>query len=154
MLQLLDERGTYFMDLHGYPYVHVSYPPVFRVLVWPLYRWLGPTLWVPRLVSVLATVGVLAAVYEIARRLGNSRAWAAALAGLAPCPWFVQTWAPLARVDMLAIFFSAAGLLAFTRRARLGTVFALLLLAFFTKQNALLPPPRFLVCLAPSRSPR
>ena len=76
MVQLLDERGTYFMDLHGYPYVHLNYPPVFPVLVWPLYRWLGPTLWVPRLVSVLATLGVVAAVYAIARPLGNSRAWA------------------------------------------------------------------------------
>jgi len=154
MVQLLDERGTYFMDLHGYPYVHLNYPPVFPVLVWPLYRWLGPTLWVPRLLSVLATVGIVVAVYAIARGLGNSRAWAAALAGVALCPWFVQTWAPLARVDMLAIFFSAAGLLALTRRARLGTVFALFWLAFFTKQNALLAPAAVLVSLALTGSPR
>src|SRR5258706_36031 len=80
MVQLLDERGTYFLDLHDYPYVHLNYPPVFPVLVWPFHRWLGPTLWVPRLVSVLATGGIVAAVYAIARRLGNSPAWAAALA--------------------------------------------------------------------------
>ncbi|HEY8148688.1 MAG TPA: glycosyltransferase family 39 protein [Vicinamibacteria bacterium] len=154
MVQLLDERGTYFMDLHGYPYVHLNYPPVFPVLVWPLYRWLGPTLWVPRLLSLLATVGFVAVVYAIARRLGNPPAWATALAGVALCPWFVQTWAPLARVDMLAIFFSAAGLLAFTRGARLGTVFALFWLAFFTKQNALLAPAAVLLHLAVSGPPR
>jgi 4-amino-4-deoxy-L-arabinose transferase-like glycosyltransferase len=110
MVQLLDERGTYFMDMRGYPYVHLNYPPVFPVLVWPFYRWLGPTLWVPRLLSILATAGILIAVFALARRFGHPRAMAAALAGLALCPWFVQTWAPLARVDMLAIFLSLAGL--------------------------------------------
>jgi hypothetical protein len=106
------------------------------------------------LLSVLATVATLAAVYAIARRLGNPRAWAAALAGVVLCPWFLQTWAPLARVDMLAIFFSTAGLLAFVRGARLGTVFALFWLAFFTKQNALLAPAAVLLYLAVSGSPR
>src|SRR5262245_26514046 len=63
MVQFLDERGTYFMDMGRYPFVHLNYPPVFPVLVWPLHRWLGPTLWVPRLLSLLATAGLLAAVY-------------------------------------------------------------------------------------------
>jgi hypothetical protein len=154
MVQLLDERGTYFMDLSGYPYVHLNYPPVFPVLVWPFYRWLGPTLWVPRLFSILATLGILGAVYAVTRRLGHARAVAAALAGVALCPWFFQTWAPLARVDMLALFFSTAGLAAFTRGARLGTVFALFWLAFFTKQNALLAPAAVLLSLALSGPPR
>ena len=154
MVQLLDERGTYFMDLSGYPYVHLNYPPVFPVLVWPLHRWLGPTLWVPRLLSSLATAGIVCVVYALARQLGNPRAWAAALAGIALCPWFLQTWGPLARVDMLAIFFSIAGLLAFARGARLGTVFALFWLAFFTKQNALLAPAAVLLSLALSGPPR
>jgi len=154
MVQLLDERGTYFMDLSGYPYVHLNYPPVFPVLVWPFHRWLGPTLWVPRLLSSLATAGILCVVYALARQLGNPRAWAAALAGIALCPWFLQTWGPLARVDMLAILFSTAGLLAFARGARLGTVFALFWLAFFTKQNALLAPAAVLLSLALSGPPR
>jgi len=154
MVQLLDERGTYFMDLHAYPYVHLNYPPVFPVLVWPFQRWLGPTLWVPRLLSTLSTLGIVAAVYGIARALGHRRAWAAALAGLALCPWFVQTWGPLARVDMLAIFFSTAGLFAFVRGARLGTVFALFWLAFFTKQNALLAPAAVLLSIALTGPPR
>ena len=154
MVQLLDERGTYFMDLHDYPYVHLNYPPVFPVLVWPFQRWLGPTLWVPRLLSSLSTLGIVAAVYRIARALGHARGWAAALAGLALCPWFVQTWGPLARVDMLAIALSAAGLLAFLRGARLGIVFALFWLAFFTKQNALLAPAAVLISMGGAGPPR
>jgi hypothetical protein len=154
MVQLLDERGTYFMDLRSYPYVHLNYPPVFPVLVWPFHRWLGPTLWVPRLLSSLSTLAIVAAVYGIARALGHARGWAAALAGLALCPWFVQTWGPLARVDMLAIAFSAAGLLAFLRGTRLGIVFALFWLAFFTKQNALLAPAAVLLSIAVAGAPR
>jgi hypothetical protein len=154
MVQLLDERGTYFMDLHDYPYVHLNYPPVFPVLVWPFQHWLGPTLWVPRLLSSLSTLAIVAAVYGIARALGHARGWAAALAGLALCPWFVQTWGPLARVDMLAIALSSAGLLAFVRGARLGIVFALFWLAFFTKQNALLAPAAVLLSIALKESPR
>lgn len=150
MVQFLDERGTYFMDMHGYPYVHLNYPPVFPVLVWPLHRWLGPTLWVPRLLSLTATAGILAVIYGIARRLGLPRAVALAVAGVALCPWFVQTWAPLARVDMLAVFFSLAGLLAFAAGARLWVAFALFWLAFFTKQNALLAPAAVLLSLLAS----
>ena len=154
MVQLLDERGTYFMDLQAYPYVHLNYPPVVPALVWPFHRWLGPTLWVPRLLSAAATVALVAAVYALARRLGNRWPAAAALAGIALCPWFVQTWGPLARVDMLSIFFSVAGLLAFVRGSRLGTVFALFWLAFFTKQNALLAPAAVLLSMAVAGPPR
>jgi 4-amino-4-deoxy-L-arabinose transferase-like glycosyltransferase len=154
MVQLLDERGTCFMDMRGYPYVHVEYPPVFPAVVWPFYRWLGPTLWVPRLVSILATLGILAAVYGLARRLGHSRGLAAAIAGVALCPWFLQGWAPRARVDMLAIFFTLAGLCAFLRGWRLWAVFALFWLAFFTKQNALLAPAAVLLSLLRPRPTR
>jgi hypothetical protein len=55
---------------------------------------------------------------------------------------------------MLAIALSAAGLLAFLRGARLGIVFALFWLAFFTKQNALLAPAAVLVSIALAGPPR
>jgi hypothetical protein len=154
MVQLLHERGTYFMDLSGYPFVHLNYPPVFPVLVWPFHAWLGPSLLAPRLLSLVATVGILVAVYALARHLTGSRSTAAALAGVALCPWFVQTWASLARVDMLAILFSLAGLLAFARGGRLWAVFALFWLAFFTKQNALFAPAAVLLALLAAGPPR
>ena len=91
--------------------------PVSPVLVWPFQHWLGPTLWVPRPPPSLSTLAVVAAVYGIARALGHARGWAAALAGLALCPWFPSRRGPLARVDMLlAIALSAAGILAFLAR--------------------------------------
>lgn len=154
IVQFLEERGNYFLDMDGYPFVHLNYPPVFPALVWPFFHFFGPSLLVPRLLSILATFGILAVVYGLVRQVVGSRALAAAAAGVALGPWFLQTWAPMARVDMLAIFFSLAGLLAFVRGARLAVVFPLFWLAFFTKQNALLAPAAVLVSLAASGSGR
>ena len=148
MVQLLDDLGTYFTSLRDYPFVHGNYPPVFIGLVWPFYRLLGPSLFVPRLLSLLATLGLLAVLHALLRRLSASPGVAAALTGLAAAPWFVQTWAPLGRVDMLALLFSLAGVLAFVRGARPSLVFALFWLGFFTKQNALLAPAAVLLHVA------
>jgi len=147
IVQFLDERGNYFMNMREYPFVHLNYPPVFPLLVWPFHHWLGPTLAVPRLLSLMATGGIVAVVYGLVRRLEGNRPFALAMAGIALCPWFLQTWAPLARVDMLAVFFSLFGLLAFVSGARLWAVFALFWLGFFTKQNALLAPAAVLLSL-------
>jgi len=148
MVQLLEERGNYFLDMQDYPFAHLNYPPVFPVLVWPFFHFLGPSLFVPRLLSTVATLAILAAVFGVVRTLAGSRALAAGAAGIALGPWFLQTWAPAARVDMLAIFFSVAGLLAYVRGARLPLVFPLFWLGFFTKQNALLAPAAVLLSLA------
>jgi hypothetical protein len=148
MVHLLDERGNYFMDMGEYPYVHLNYPPVFPALVWPFFHVFGPSLFVPRLLSTLATLGILAVLYGLVRTLTGSGPLAVAAAGVSVGPWFLQTWAPSARVDMLAIFFSLAGLLAFVRGARLPAVFVLFWLGFFTKQNALLAPAAVLLSLA------
>ena len=154
IVQLLEERGNYFVGMHDYPFAHLNYPPVFPSLVWPFFHFFGPSLLVPRLLSTLATLGILAVVYGIVRTLTGSRFLAIAGAGVALGPWFLQTWAPTARVDMLAIFFSLAGLLAFVRGARLPFVFVLFWLGFFTKQNALLAPAAVLLSLAASGNGR
>ena len=147
IVQFLDERGNYFVDMRDYPFVHLNYPPVFPLLVWPFFRLFGPSLFAPRLLSVVATLGILAVVYGLVRTLTGARPLSLAAAGVALGPWFLQTWAPTARVDMLAILFSLAGLLAFARGARRPAVFALFWLGFFTKQNALLAPAAVLLSL-------
>lgn len=148
MVQFLEQRGNYFLDMQDYPFAHLNYPPVFPVLVWPFFHFHGPSLFVPRLLSTLATLAIVAVMFGLVRTVTGSRALGAAAAGVALGPWFLQTWAPLARVDMLAIFFSLAGLLAYTRGARLPWVFLLFWLGFFTKQNALLAPAAVLLSLA------
>jgi hypothetical protein len=152
MVQLLAERGTYFTSLQDYPFVHGNYPPVFPLLNLPGYLWLGPSLLMPRLLSVLATLALVVVLALFIRRETGRLALGAAFGLLLLGPWFVQTWAALGRVDMVACLFSVAGLYLFHgagpdgRRRWLGYTF--LWLAFFTKQNALLAPAAVVLGLA------
>jgi 4-amino-4-deoxy-L-arabinose transferase-like glycosyltransferase len=144
MVQLLAERGTYFTSLRDYPFVHGNYPPVFPLLNLPAYLWLGPTLLVPRLLSVLATLGLVVVLARLVHKETGSFALGGSFGLLLLAPWFVQTWAALGRVDMVACLFSLAGLHLFQRSGPKGRGrwlgYACFWLAFFTKQNALLAP--------------
>lgn len=163
MVQLLAERGSYFTTLRDYPFVHGNYPPVFPLLNLPGYLWLGPTLLMPRLLSVLATLGLVLVLALLVRRETGSLVLGGSFGLLLLGPWFVQTWAALGRVDMVACLFSLAGLHLFHRSGPLGRGrwlgYACLWLAFFTKQNALLGPAAVVLGLAldpgaRSRAPR
>ena len=150
MVQLLAERGAYFPDMRDYPLVHGNYPPVFIALNWPLYALFGPSLFFPRLLSVLATAVLLGVLFVLLHRLLGDRSTAALLSLSFLAPWFVQTWAALGRVDMLACLLSLLGLLFWEGdRAEAGwgryRAFPFFWLAFFTKQNALLAPAAVLL---------
>jgi 4-amino-4-deoxy-L-arabinose transferase-like glycosyltransferase len=152
MVQVLGTRGTYFTSLRDYPLVTGNYPPVFVSLVWLGEVAFGPTIFFPRLLSVLATLGLVAVLMALLRRLTGDRVLALALGLLFLAPWFVQTWGPLGRVDMLALLFSVAGLLVFLRTgedagARRYLAFPLFWLAFFTRQNAVIAPAAVLLHL-------
>jgi hypothetical protein len=142
-VQLLAERGTYFTSLRAYPLVHGAYPPLFHLIVLPFQVGIGPSLLYPRLVSTAATVALVVALFVLLRRLTGDRLLAASLSPVLLAPWFVQTWAPLGRVDMLALFLTVAGLAAWKEApTRLGLLppFACFWLAFLTKHNAILAP--------------
>ncbi|HEY7514492.1 MAG TPA: glycosyltransferase family 39 protein, partial [Vicinamibacteria bacterium] len=152
MSQVLVERGNYFTSLRDYPLVTGNYPPVFIGLVGLFERLFGPSLFVPRLLCVLATLGLVVVIGALLLRLTGDRPLSAALALLFLAPWFVQTWGALGRVDMPALFLSAAGLLVFVRTGgepgwRRYLAFPLFWLAFFTRQNALLAPAAVLLHL-------
>ncbi len=143
MAQLLAERGSYFPDLADYPFLVANYPPVFIGIVALGQKLLGPSLAFPRLLGFVATLGVMIALYRGLRAFVPDRATAAVFASLFALPWFVTTWAGLARVDTLAIFFSLAGLAIVLRHGASPSAWPALVcfwLAFFTKQNALLAP--------------
>jgi 4-amino-4-deoxy-L-arabinose transferase-like glycosyltransferase len=159
MLQLLAEKGNYFTRLDQYPMVHGNYPPLFLLLNVPFYHLFGPTLFYPRLLSLLSTLGVGCLVFWILRRRTGQAAYALLFALVLACPWYVRTWAALARVDMLACFLSLAGLAVFDSHGeRPGRgrylAFSLFWLAFFTKQNALLAPAAALLSLLFDRERR
>jgi hypothetical protein len=143
MAQLLAERGSYFPDLADYPFLVANYPPVFIGIVALGQKLLGPTLVFPRLLGLAATLGVMVALYRGLRAFVPDRATAAVFASLFALPWFVTTWAGLARVDTLAILFSLAGLAIVLRHGASPSAWPALVcfwLACFTKQNALLAP--------------
>jgi hypothetical protein len=157
MAQLLSERGTYFPTLRGYPLLVANYPPVFIGLTATLQLAFGPSLLGPRLLSFLSTLGVLAVLYPLLRRLAGARWIGAALTVLFVLPWFVTSWAALARVDMLALLLSLGGLAVVERHgasARAWPALPLFWLAFFTKQTALVAPVAVLVDLLVARDRR
>jgi hypothetical protein len=155
--QLLAERGSYFPDLRGYPYFVANYPPVFVAAVAAAHRAFGPSLWFPRLLALAATLAVVALLYRALLGLWQERPAALAGAALFTLPWFVSTWAALARVDTAAIAFSLAGLGIVLDRGvcrRAWPALVCFWLAFFTKQNALLAPAAVLLDLALARDRR
>jgi 4-amino-4-deoxy-L-arabinose transferase-like glycosyltransferase len=157
MAQLLASGRSYFVDLQDYPYLLGNYPPVFVGLTALAQLAFGPTLWAPRLLALVSTLGALALVYAVLARLLNDRVQALAFAALGAMPWFVTTWAALARVDTLAIVLSLATLALVLRRGVGPSAWPALVLswlAFFTKHNALLVPAAVLLELLLARDRR
>lgn len=157
MAQLLGERGNYFPSLHDYPFIVSNYPPVFVGLVALGQAVFGPSLLLPRLLSFLATLGLLAVLFPLLRRLAGDRWTALALTLLFLAPWFVSTWAALARVDMLALLLSIAALAVVERRGttiRAWPALPLCWVAFFTKQTTLTVPLAILLDMLVARDRR
>lgn len=152
LTRLLAEHGSYFGPVGEYPMIHGNYPPVFLILSALAYRLFGPSLAAPRALSLLSTAALMVTAYVIVRQRWRDRPLALCAAFLLVAPWFVVTWAPLGRVDMLACFFSAAGLWLFAtagdgQGGRWWTSGACFVLGAFTKQTALVAPAAVLLSL-------
>jgi hypothetical protein len=137
--------GTLFGDMQRYPMVLSNYPPVYVLLNVPGFRLFGPSLLQPRLVSFLATLGIAGFLFALLRRRTGEPWMAGGFALLVFAPWFVQTWAATARIDLLAQMLTMAGLLAFDRaRDRPGfsrdVPFLLFAVGFYTRQTTLVAP--------------
>jgi len=152
LIRLLAERGNYFARVDEYPMIHGNYPPVFPALSVPAFRLFGPSLAGPRALSLASTLALMGVVHAVVRHHARDGALALCAALLLVAPWFVVTWAPLGRVDMLACLFSAAGLWLFPgsadapgRRPWAGS--ACFVLGAFTKQTALLAPAAVLLSI-------
>ncbi len=146
-----------YRDIQQFPMVRSPYPPLFLALDALLIRWTGPTLLAGRLLSTFAAAASAWLAYRIARANGAA-APAAGLAGLlilgSP---HVYQWAVYSRVDMLAVAFSLAALLAASgppTRRRLGLAALLSLGALLTKQTALAAPGGIALALLLSRPRR
>ncbi|HUL79159.1 MAG TPA: glycosyltransferase family 39 protein [Vicinamibacteria bacterium] len=158
LVQQVVRDGTLFSDVQRYPMLLSNYPPVFMLLNAPGFRLFGPSLVQPRLLSLLATLALAGLLFALLRRRTGDVWMAASFALLLFAPWFVQTWAATARIDMPAQMFSLAGLYAFDRLGsrrglRRDLPFLLFGLGFYTRQTTLVAPAAVLGSLLfePSR---
>lgn len=147
VLARLLAEGRYFGTVDAYPMVHAIYPPLFPALVHAGFAVLGePVLWLPRLLSLLATLAVVLLLAGLLREEGHGRLDAALWGTAFVLPWFVQTWAPRGRVDLQALAFTLAGLALHRaatrerRRGRLVGAWLFFAFAFFTRHSAVLAP--------------
>ncbi|MDQ3811291.1 MAG: hypothetical protein M3336_13470 [Chloroflexota bacterium] len=129
------------------PLTHTAYTPVYYVLVGHLQRVLGDTGYsLGRAVSLAGALAAAGCLSCAVRRLTQSWLAAALAAGLFLTQNLtVLLWAPLHRVDALALAFTLCGL-ALATAGRHGSAAAVFLLAILTKQTFLVGPAA--VCLA------
>jgi ABC-type glycerol-3-phosphate transport system permease component len=157
-IQLADAQNIYRADLSEPPYTVANYPPLYMLVLAPFARLFGPAFWYGRLVSWLSMLTAALLVGAILHTLTGDRL-AALLCGLSllTIP-YVSYWAPLYRIDGLALALSLGGLYVIVRwpERRWGVYLAALLLtaAVFTRQSYGLAAPLAAFTWLLARRPR
>jgi hypothetical protein len=144
-LRLWSGANIYPADWAQPPYLVSNYPPLFPLVQAPLLEVFGIGFGAGRALSLVATAA--SAILLGLTAYGITRDLTAGIASgvvLLAVP-YVLHWSALARVDMLALALSLAGLcaVAWRPRGRLNLALAVLLLALaaFTRQTYLLAAP-------------
>jgi ABC-type molybdate transport system permease subunit len=144
-IQMASGQNIYHASLAAPPYTVANYPPLYMLVLTPFVRLFGPAFWYGRLVSWLSMIAAAVLIGAILHAL--TRDWVAALLGgllLLAVP-YVAYWAPLYRVDALALALSLSGLYVAVRWPERwwGVHLAALLLtaAVFSRQSAGLAAP-------------
>jgi hypothetical protein len=148
-------RGqTIYPSLEDYPFTVGNYPPVYPLLYAGLVAALGPSLPVGRLLVLLATLAILAALIAVTMRETSSGLAGLLATGLFLATWPLAEWMAFARVDLPALAFGLTGFAVMTgrwSRVRLVLGVALFTVAFFTKQTQVLAPAAVLAGLLMQR---
>lgn len=146
--------------LYGPPSIHFvpyAYPPLFYYLAALLSRLLPVGFFPLRLISFVASLGILGLIYRFVRRETGDRAWALTAAGLFAATYKLSdAWLDLARIDSLFLLLVLlfAYLVRFRpARAVYAAAALVLLLAMLTKQSALLIALPLLAYAAMCRKP-
>ncbi len=144
-VRLAEFRNIYENDLTTPPYVISNYPPLFQLAQTPFVWLFGPALWYGRLISLLSAAAVALFVGLTLHALTRDRLAAVAGALIFPSMPYVVRWSSLARVDLLGLALSWAGLFFLVRwpHRRWSVVAAGLLLvaAVYTRQTYALAAP-------------
>ena len=144
-VRLAEFQSIYRSDLTEPPYVVSNYPPLFPLAQAPFVWLFGPAFWYGRLISLLSVAAVALFVGLTLHSLTRDRLAAVAGALIFPAIPYVVRWSSLARVDLLGLALSWAGLFVVVRwpEKRRSVVLAGLLLvaAVYTRQTYALAAP-------------
>jgi 4-amino-4-deoxy-L-arabinose transferase-like glycosyltransferase len=144
-VRLAEFRNIYRGELTGPPYVVSNYPPLFPLAQAPFVWLFGPAFWYGRLISLISAAVVALFVGLTLHALTRDRLAAVTGALIFPAMPYVVRWSSLARVDLLGLALSWAGLFALARwpHKRWSVVAAGLLLvaAVYTRQTYALAAP-------------
>ncbi len=144
-VRLAEFRNIYRSDLAGPPYVVSNYPPLFPIAQASFVWLFGPAFWYGRLISLLSAAAVALFVGLTLHALTRDRLAAIVGALIFPAIPYVVRWSSLARVDLLGLALSWAGLFVVVRwpEKRRSVVVAGLLLvaAIYTRQTYALAAP-------------
>ena len=144
-MRLAAGRNIYRPDISSPPYTISNYPPLYILSMAPYVGLFGPSFLMGRVISTLCGLASAAFLALIIYADTEDRLAAVVTAALFLAFPYVVGWSPLARVDMLALAFSTAGLYVVARwpTTRRGLVVSALLLvaAIYTRQSYALAAP-------------
>ncbi|MFC1517401.1 ArnT family glycosyltransferase [Candidatus Margulisiibacteriota bacterium] len=138
-INLLLEKGTYFLDIQSYPFIHAAYPPVFIMLAAIFFKIFGPGFLIIRLLSFMFFLALAWLIYIFIKQQTKDQRLSLYFSGLLFAPIFIYHWIAVGRVDTLAILFTVAGLFFYVKdQKKIVLPILLFTCAFFTKQTAIL----------------
>lgn len=152
--------GALYHDIASGPFTTANYPPLYHVVTALVDTAVHDALFAGRVVSLASTLLIAALIggvvwHAVDRRSPLVARGLASLSGalLFLAVLYVYIWAPLMRVDLLALLFSLIGVAIFSRGfdrgARVYWSIVPFVLAVFTRQNAVAAPAAcLLVALA------
>ena len=135
--------GTPFWQLYAdpsvAPYAVINYPPLYLVLTWALSWLFGSALIAGRVVSILATLAAIGAIYRLMGS-GIPRWWRGLVALLALSIPIVREWGTLMRVDMLGVALGLWALVVLVERRSLVWAALLIVASLYVKPSLLAAP--------------
>jgi hypothetical protein len=144
-VRLAAGRPIYRTDLSSPPYTISNYPPLYPLSMVPFVKLFGPNFWAGRVISLSSTLASAAFLALIVYAYSQDRLAAMVTGLLLLAIPYVVHWSSLARVDMLALALSTAGLYVIARWPTTwrGVLISALLLvaAIYTRQSYGLAAP-------------
>lgn len=133
------EKGTYFLDIHNYPYIHAAYPPIFILLAAGFFKIFGSSFFILRFLSLIFSLVIAFIIFNFLKSSTKNKFLPLYFTGLCFVPKFMSEWLAVGRVDTLAILFTILGLIYYLKdQKKLVLPIIFFTLAFFTKQTSIL----------------